>query len=104
METDLAATLSRRGRYSQRLIANALGISRSNLINRLSEGCTMYKLLSKPLPNLKAANINLLNEIKEILKERPSYGYRRVTALLNAMRYKQGVSRVKPSYSAVRSD
>ena len=35
-------------------------------------------------------DINLLKEIKAILTRRPTYGYRRVTALMNAERYKQG--------------
>jgi putative transposase len=38
-----------------------------------------------------AINHQLLEDIKAILIERPTYGYRRVTAILNAKRYKQGV-------------
>jgi len=36
----------------------------------------------------------VLQDIKKILSDRPSYGYRRVTAVLNAERYMQGKSNI----------
>lgn len=41
-----------------------------------------------------AKDTDVLHEIKCILAKRPTYGYRRVTALLNAARQTQGLSRV----------
>ncbi|MCY4512265.1 MAG: DDE-type integrase/transposase/recombinase [Bdellovibrionales bacterium] len=39
----------------------------------------------------KSADSAVLEEIKEVLKDRPSYGYKRVTVMLNRMRVKKGL-------------
>ena len=58
-------------------VAEALGVSRSNLIER-SRG------RSKPRgPYKKTADAQLLPLIRRLVDERPTYGYRRITALLN---------------------
>jgi len=41
---------------------------------------------------------NILLEIKEVIKQRPSYGYKRVTAMINKDRCKQGL----PTYNRKR--
>jgi transposase InsO family protein len=51
-------------------------VSRSNLISRLNTKST------RPKKYQKTADKELLLRIKEIVKERPAYGYRRVTSLL----------------------
>lgn len=42
----------------------------------------------------KPSDSELLSEIKHVLSKRPTYGYRRVTAVLNALRHKKGLSPV----------
>jgi putative transposase len=58
-------------------IAEALQVSRSNLLER-SKGRT------KPRgPYLKAEDASLVPIIRRFVDERPTYGYRRITALVN---------------------
>lgn len=58
-------------------VAEALGVSRSNLVER-SNG------RSKPRgPYEKADDAMLLPLIRRLVDERPTYGYRRIVALLN---------------------
>ena len=58
-------------------VAEALGVSRSNLVER-SNG------RSKPRgPYAKADDAMLLPLIRRLVDERPTYGYRRIAALLN---------------------
>lgn len=66
------------------VIARTLGVSRSNLIERASKP-------SKPRgPYRKPDDVALLAELRPIIDQRPTYGYRRVTALLNRQRRKEG--------------
>jgi len=61
-------------------VADALGVSRSNLAERL-------KGTSKPRgPYRKAEDADVLPSICRLVGERPSYGYRRIAALLNLER------------------
>ena len=65
-------------------VAKTLGVSRSNLIERASKP-------SKPRgPYRKPDDVVLLAELRPIIHQRPTYGYRRVTALLNRQRRKDG--------------
>lgn len=65
------------------VIARTLGVSRSNLIERASKP-------SKPRgPYRKADDVALLAELRPIIDQRLTYGYRRVTALLNRQRRKE---------------
>jgi len=65
-------------------IARTLGVSRSNLIERTNNP-------SKPRgPYRKPDDIALLAELRPIIDQRPTYGYRRVTALLNRQRRQVG--------------
>ena len=59
-------------------ISMALGVSRSNLVDRL----TSARAERKPRYN-KLKDLEILPDIRAICAEKPSYGYRRVTALLN---------------------
>ena len=59
-------------------ISMALGVSRSNLVDRL----TSAGAERKPRYN-KLKDLEILPDIRAICAEKPSYGYRRVTALLN---------------------
>lgn len=65
------------------VIARTLGVSRSNLIERARKP-------AKPRgPYRKADDVALLAELRPIIDQRPTYGYRRVTALLNGQRRKE---------------
>lgn len=66
-------------------IAETLGVSRSNLSER-----TQGK--SRPRgPYLKAEDTALLPLIRRFVDERPTYGYRRITALVNRELTKKGL-------------
>ncbi len=61
-------------------VADTLGVSRSNLIERL-------KGRSKPRGSYhKAEDAELLPVIRRLVDQRPSYGYRRIAALINRER------------------
>jgi hypothetical protein len=61
-------------------VADVLNVSRSNLTERL-------KGRSKPRgPYLQAADAELLPAIRRLVDARPTYGYRRIAALLNRER------------------
>lgn len=73
-------------------VADTLNVSRSNLIERTARP-------AKPRgPYRKAADEDLLHALRQIVDDRPSYGYRRLTALLN----RQHRSQAKPSVNAKR--
>ena len=58
-------------------IADTLGVARSNLVVRAAWGRR-----SRP-PYRKAGDPELLARIRALVDQRPTYGYRRITALLN---------------------
>jgi len=66
------------------VVARTLGVSRSNLTERASKP-------AKPRgPYRKPEDVTRLAELRPIIDQRPTYGYRRVTALLNRQRRKAG--------------
>lgn len=61
-------------------VADTLGVSRSNLVERL-------KGRSKPRGSYrKAEDAELLPVIRRLMDQRPTHGYRRIAALLNRER------------------
>ena len=60
-----------------RIVADTIGVARSNL----------HEQLQRPVksrgPYRKPEDVELLPAIRQIVDERPSYGYRRITAVLN---------------------
>jgi transposase InsO family protein len=60
-------------------IADALGVSRSNLVEQAQQ----YENDLPPVPPRPPDDTELLARIRRITDERGSYGYRRVTALVN---------------------
>lgn len=66
-------------------LAEALGVSRSNLAER-AQGKTPSRG-----PYVKAEDEALLPLIRRFVDERPTYGYRRIAALVNRERAKQGM-------------
>lgn len=78
-KTDVAAAVVEwsQGRFAMTTIASTLGVARSNLAERLAR-------TSKPRGCYHKAEDNwLLPLIRQLVEERPSYGYRRITVLLN---------------------
>ena len=68
------------------MICETLHVSRSNLTNRLQEEDIMTNEGKLIVSNLEEDAI--LSEIKAVLAIKPTYGYRRVTAYMNAARYR----------------
>ena len=73
-------------------LAETLGVARSNLAEQA-------KLLSSKSPSsrrpyAKAGDEAVLPVLRRLVDERPSYGYRRMTALLNRERRKNGLDPV----------
>ena len=84
-KTDLAvAVLAQRG-FPVKAVAETLKVSRSNLILRQHGSSKPRKAY------IKADDAVLLPAIRAIVDERPTYGYRRVGALLNRERRSQGL-------------
>lgn len=72
-----------------KVIVRALGVSRSNLLEQLRKARQQPQATPTP-PAAEATearetgqNAALLGRRRELVEQRPSYGYRRVTALLN---------------------
>ncbi|MFP3711349.1 IS3 family transposase, partial [Paraburkholderia sp. SIMBA_009] len=79
-KTDIAADLVAEGRFPMKTVADTLGVSRSNVIERL-------KGRSKPRGAYhKVGDAELLPAIRRLVDQRPTYGYRRIAALLNRER------------------
>jgi transposase InsO family protein len=63
-------------------VADVLGVSRSNVIRRLEEEPKARGRYSK------AEDAELLPAIRSLVDERPTYGYRRIGAMLNRVSVK----------------
>ena len=73
-------------------VADTLAVARSNLVERVA-------LPTKPRRCYrKAADAPLLVLIRRLVDERPTYGYRRITRLVNRQRKAEG----KPTINAKR--
>ena len=68
-------------------VAEVIGVSRSNLIERLQDR-PKKRLGRPPLPDDE-----LVAEIKAVIAELPTYGYRRVHAILKRQALAAGASR-----------
>ena len=69
-------------------VAEAIGVARSNLHERLNGS-------AKPRRSYhKAQDAAVLPHIQRLVAKRPSYGYRRITALLNRERTKAGLGSI----------
>lgn len=75
-KNDLAHAVSRSGRFRIKRVASAFESSRSNLIKRLKTKDNTVRSITK------IDNEWLLPIIQKMVSDRPTYGYRRVTALL----------------------
>ena len=71
-----------------KLVADTLGIARSNLVEQLANG-------AKPRRRYhRQGDDELLAAIRQLTDARPTYGYRRITALLNRARRASGTAPV----------
>ena len=88
-----AAVMERsKGRFAMKAVADTLVVARSNLIERVSRA-------AKPRgPYPKAGDKPLLALIRRLVDERPTYGYRRITRLVNRRQKTEG----KPNINAKR--
>lgn len=66
-------------------VADTLGIARSNLADRVARGDGRPRS-----PYRKAGDAELLPELRRLVDSRPTYGYRRLAALLNRERRAAG--------------
>jgi len=86
MDTALAVVAGRG--YAVKRVAEVLGVSRSQLTERL-------KGSAKPRSAyFKTEDAELLKPLRSLVDERATYGYRRITALLNRERLKNSLPRV----------
>ena len=70
-------------------VADTLEVARSNLVEQAKRGG------SRPRPQYrKAGDAELLARMRPLIDARPSYGYRRITALLNRQAEAEGLARV----------
>lgn len=82
---DCAEAVLTRKRFPVKTVCRALKIARSNLLRRRQSG---GKKRPGPAPKDDAG---LLPPLKEIAERRPSYGYRRIQAVLNRTRKTEGL-------------
>ena len=75
-KTAAAAAVAAEGRFPMKAVAEVIGASRSNLIERL-QGRPKKRLGRPPLPDDE-----LVADIKAVIAGLPTYGYRRVHAIL----------------------
>ncbi|WP_115353333.1 IS3 family transposase [Roseomonas gilardii] len=76
----LAAAVASSGRFPVKAVADTLGVARSNLVEQLKGRA------HRRGPYQREGDDALLAEIRAITDARPTYGYRRVAALLNRVR------------------
>src|SRR5262249_6920822 len=77
-KTDLAVALAASRRYPVKTISEALGVARSNVIERRDGHRTRRG------PQERPGDVELAGAIRRFVDERPTYGYRRIAALLSA--------------------
>jgi putative transposase len=88
-KTAIALAVARSGRFPMKAVADTLGVARSNLAEQVQRGG------SRPRPQYrKAGDAELLARIRPLVDRPASYGYRRITALLNRQADAEDLARV----------
>src|SRR5262249_51720506 len=87
-KTAAAAAVAAEGQFPMTTVAEVIGVSRSNLMERMRER-PKKRIGRRPLPDDK-----LGAEIRAVIAELPTYGYRRVHAILKRQALADGL---KPS-------
>ncbi len=84
----MALAVAAEGRFPVSRVAEVLEVSRSRIHTRISGA-------SKPRGSYRKANdVELLSAIRHLVDQRPAYGYRRLTVLLNRERRIAGLEPV----------
>ena len=78
-------------------VAATLGVARSNLVEQLQRPKRPQRG-----PYRRAEDEAVLAEIRAITDARPTYGYRRVTALLNRARRMGGVPQINHKRASIQ--
>ena len=82
-KTELAARVAAEGRFLMKTVADVLGVARSHLHERVHRP-------APPRGHFCKADEELLPLIRRVVDQRPTYGYRRVTALVNRVLTAEG--------------
>jgi transposase-like protein len=80
----VARALAREGRHALKIAADALGVARSNRVCQATAASPQHRG-RRPQPEAE-----LLAEIRQTIAGQPTYGYRRVHALIRRRRQQQG--------------
>ncbi|MCA3357643.1 MAG: IS3 family transposase [Roseomonas sp.] len=88
-KTRVALAIAASGRFPVKAVAATLGVARSNLVEQLRRPKRPQRG-----PYRRAEDEAVLAEIRAITDAHPTYGYRRVTALLNRARRNAGVPQI----------
>ncbi len=85
-KTDLGRAVAFEGRFPVKVVAETLGVARSNLIDRMNDR-------TKPCRHYiyRAQDAALVPLITTLVAARPTYGYRRITAILNRQMRSEGL-------------
>jgi hypothetical protein len=83
-KTELAVAVAATRRFSVKVVAGTLGVARSNLVEQ-TQGYTRHRSHYR-----RQGDDELLQAIGQLTDARPTYGYRRITALLNCARRASG--------------
>jgi putative transposase len=94
-KTTAAAAVAGQGRFPMNVVAEVIGVSRSNLAERLRKR-PKKRIGRPPLPDDA-----VVAEIKAVIAELPTYGYRRVHAILKRRALAAGVK--PPNHKRVYS-
>jgi putative transposase len=87
-KNDLAVAIAGAGRFPVKTIAETLEVARSNVVER--------QTAARPTrgPQTRSGDIELAADIRRLVDQRPTYGYRRIAALLKRERRSDGLAPV----------
>ena len=74
-------------------VSETLGVARSNIVERLESNT------AKRGPQNRPGDLELAAEIRRLVDARPTYGYRRIAALIKRERRSDGGRRSTPNAS-----
>ena len=92
-KASLAVAVAASGRFPVKVVADTLGVARSHLVKKLSGTL-------KPRGRYqRQGDDELLAAIRQLTNARPTYGYRRITALMNRARRASGAEPITTNAS-----
>jgi transposase InsO family protein len=99
-KTAVARALAGTGRHAMKRIADAIGVARSNLAAQSITAAPHCRRGRPPQPEAE-----LLAEIEQVIAAQPTYGYRRVHALIRLRRRQEGGAavNVKRGYRVMKA-